>query len=165
MVERRSAGWPSGHTPAGASTAPSDDRDRVLKAWRRYLLPSGSSLLAAAGAPPSGDSPGHLSSKPTRWRAGLPSWAPMLLVSPAGRFQHRPDRDALSSATILESPKPAFRSCYSTSTRLPAASLTPRNSCSSSWRARSPGYQNRHARQRDDLSGYRPAGRRPAGSS
>ena len=140
------------------------DAGSVLKAWRtRAALPS-CVLVAAAGAPPSREI-----SRVTR-RAGLRHGPPggrpggrRAARPPAGRLSRsaRPRRSA-HPTTILESPRPACRSSYSTCTRPPAASPTRPEVLAELLRTpRGPGHQDRHPRQRDDLPGYRPAGQSP----
>ena len=83
---------------------------------------------------------------------------------PAGRLP-RPRRiaTARSSTTTPRSPRPACRWSHSTCTRPRAGSPTRRKCSPSCWPGRGARDQGRHARQRDDLPGCRPAGprRRP----
>ncbi len=82
------------HTGRGLRLATSV-QDRVLTAWRKQL-PSSCLLLAAAGAPPSENSPGPIVERAyaMAYRAAELG-AQCLLVHPPVALRDRPDRDAL----------------------------------------------------------------------
>jgi 4-hydroxy-tetrahydrodipicolinate synthase len=95
LAERGAGGvavW--AHTGRGLNLA-SDDRDRVLKAWRKHLAP-GSLLLAAAGGPKASTSPHELIEKAYAMACRAAELgAEALLVYPPVAFKHRPDLAAL----------------------------------------------------------------------